>query len=148
MCGCLLAPGISAVYFRKVQNTLGASSREQEITTCVHRPQQQNFTASYSLRFLLPRDGPAPSYQDCKGIGEAHIYSFLLSRVPNFGSRMKSPSKSGMETEKTTKWKQLKGWREKVGRDFISPLLNWIISIQDGLLEKWKGPRVKTSVLL
>ena len=37
---------------------------------------------------------------------------------------MKSPSKSGVEIEKTTKWRQLEGPGEKVGRDFISLLLN------------------------
>lgn len=103
---------------------------------CPQTSAAEFYSKLHSLRFLLPRNGPDPSYQDCKGIGEAHIYSFLLSRVPNFGSRMKSPSKSGMETEKRKKWKQLKGRRGKVGRDFVSPLLNGIISIQDGLVEK------------
>lgn len=85
---------------------------------CSQTSAAEFYSKLHSLRFLLPRDGPAPSYQGCKRIGEARIYSFLLSRVPNFGSRMKSPSKSGMETE-NDKVEAVEGAEREGGERFL-----------------------------
>lgn len=107
---------------------------------CSQTSAAEFYSKLHSLRFLLPRNGPAPSYQDCKGIGEAHIYSFLLFRVPNFGSRMKSPSKSGMETEKKKKVEAVEGSEREGGERFYftSPKLNHFHSRR--VPREMKGP--------
>lgn len=124
MRGCILALGISpSVLQEGVQNTLSILKETGNNYMCPQTSAAEFASKLHSLRYLLPRNGPAPSYQDCKGIGEARIYSFLLSRVPNFGSRMKSPPSQGWR-QKKEKVEAVEGAEREGGRDFVSPLLN------------------------